>query len=108
MLRFTVEPDERLRADTVLQKFIEYRFKSLEERLDRMSDAFDRLGGVIISKAAFDELSGDVVRAQESLDKADERIRNLEEKVRLGRLVIIGIAIVLGPLVVSKLQELFA
>jgi hypothetical protein len=95
-----VEPSERLRADKVLREFFEYRFQSMDERLDRLTDAFDKLSTAIITKAAFDELSRDVI-------EAEERIRNLEEKVRLGRHVVIGMGIILGPLAIVKLQELF-
>jgi two-component sensor histidine kinase len=96
-----------LRADHVLREFFEYRFGSVEERIDRMSDAFDKLSEAIISRAAFDELSHDVVRLEECATRNKNRVRDLEEQVRLGRYTVIGLLTVVGPLAVDKLRELF-
>lgn len=95
-------------ADHVLREFFEYRFGTLEERIDRLADAFDKLSSAIITRAAFDELSRDVVHTQNRLEAAERRVRDLEEMVRFGKFLVTGLVIIVGPLAIDKLRELFA
>jgi uncharacterized protein YaaN involved in tellurite resistance len=99
--------NEEQRADHVLREFFEYRFSSVEERIDRMSEAFDKLSAALISRPAFDELSRDVVRLEECATRNKQKIRDLEEMVRLGRYTVFGLLTVVGPLAIDKLRELF-
>ena len=99
-------------ADEQLSReFVEYRFTAIEDKIDeakhssnenwtRLSDALDRLTGAIITREVFDELSRDVS------DLAD-RTSELQFKVRLYQYIFAGVWIVVGPLAIGKLQELF-
>ncbi|NIL98743.1 MAG: hypothetical protein GTO62_16890 [Planctomycetales bacterium] len=95
-------------ADHVLREFFEYRFGTLEERLDRLADAFHNLSSAIITRAAFDELSHDVVETEHRLERAEARIRDLEELVRFGKFLVTGLVVIVGPLAIDKLRELFS
>jgi hypothetical protein len=95
-----VPGDKPLEADKVLRDFFEYRFATIDQRLEKLTDSFDKLSAAIITRAAFDELSRDV-------DDAEKRLRYLESQLHTARLVIAGLLIVVGPLAIAKLQELF-
>lgn len=101
-------PDKQPGADHVLREFFEYRFGNLEERIDRLSNAFDKLSEAIITRAAFDELSHDVVATESRLEAAEARIRDLEELVRFGKFLVTGLVAIVGPLAIDKLRELFS
>jgi hypothetical protein len=94
-------PDKKnLEADEVLRAFFEYRFETIDNRLEKLTASFDALSAAIITRAAFDELSRDV-------DDAEKRLRYLENQLNLARFIIGGLLAVVGPLGIAKLQELF-
>ena len=98
-------PDSgKIEADKVMREFFDYRFQSVEERIDRLSSAFEKLSEAIITRAAFDELSRDVVAVEERLNNAEKRVRNLEEQVRFARWTLAAVGVVLVPLVTDWLR----
>jgi len=114
-----------------LKELIDFRFKASDAKMEDLTKAIERLSGAIITAEVFNELAHDVKRAVDKSGDNTDRIRNLEEqvrvfseqaatiktstdkirtleeKVRLWQKIVAGIALVVGPIVIDRLQQLF-
>ena len=101
-----------------LREFFEFRFGNLDEKIGLLGEAMERLTGAIVTREFFDELANDVnnnsdeiKRVAEESRKEGERLRQriseLETKARILQVLLAAAWLVLGPLLVQKLQELF-
>lgn len=91
----------------LLQKLIDLRFGQSDDKIANLTKAIERLSGAIITAEVFNELASDLKAALLEIANSKERIRDLEEKARLGRNIVFLLSLVIGPIAILKLQELF-